>query len=171
MKVLKVSTTILMITILVSCSKDSVENDQENGEFAFLPDSHTNIVFAEANYFGYMNDHRETMGLEPIEWDIDIIKKYSNSHTEYMIEKREVSKDNYENMISLLLDEVKGGQAEINVAIHKEGEGSGLDIFHYWIADEDARKNIEGNWTYSAVSVKIGDDRNYYVTQLFVKIQ
>lgn len=173
MKTLKSLLAILFTTVLVSCSKESVTDEHKNGKFEFLADTHINITQMETDVFHNLKDHRESNEFTPLKWDIETIKKYANSHTEYMISKGEVSKDNLKDMTSLLLDEVNGQKANITVSYLKDGEGTGagLKFFLKWMDNDEDKEILEGDWTHIAVSVKVGDERNYYATQVFVKIQ
>ncbi len=168
MKTLNLIYVALILVVFASCSKEPLEDVNLTGKSSveFYENDHINIVKFEADIMQYVNDHRESMGLQRVEKSFTV-QKYSDSHTEYMISKELISHDNWESRAGSLLNEVGGTRAAENVAY---GYKTGLQAVLGWLDSEGHRNNIENPaWNFTGITAKIGDDGLYYISQIFVK--
>ncbi len=146
---------VLFVFILGSCSKESVENTR-------IVEA-KNSVLVEQDLLGIVNEHRISLGYSSLEFSA-IAYQYANSHTDYMIAKGSISHDNFSARASNISSEVDAAEVAENVA---KDYSSATEVFDNWISSPGHRKNIEGEFTHTAVSVKKDGNGDYYFTQLF----
>ena len=117
--------------------------------------------------FKLVNKHRQKVGLKPLKQN-DAVAKIAESHSRNMA-KGDVpfGHDGFEERAAQLKKQFKkmGGTAE-NVAYSTRDAQSVVEM---WLNSKGHRKNIEGNYTMSGISVVQGGDGQRYYTQIFLK--
>ncbi|SMC42519.1 CAP domain-containing protein [Cellulophaga tyrosinoxydans] len=148
----------LFVLIVSSCSKETIEN-------TILVESE-NAIIVENEILETVNSYRTANGYNSLAYSA-VAYKYANAHTDYMIAKGSISHDNFSARASDISSEVNASQVSENVA---RNYASAQETFENWMNSSDHRKSIEGDFTHTAVSVKLDANGNYYYTQLFYKL-
>jgi uncharacterized protein YkwD len=166
-QITKVSLVILLL-VFTSCSKEDInDTDLNNGEFVkFYPNKHTSFGTMEANILHYVNEQRKDLGLANLVSDATI-KKYVDSHNEYLIQNDVLNHYNFKNRAISLSKEMNGRGVGENVARFQK---TAYKVYHQWMASEQHKANIENpKWTKTAISSKRDDNGRYYFTQIFLE--
>ncbi len=148
---------VLFVFVISSCSKESSDNtDIVEVE---------NAVEVEQELTGMINGHRASLGYTSLQFNA-VAYQYANAHTDYMIAKGNINHDNFSARASKISAEVNASYVAENVA---KDYSSAAEAFENWISSSGHRKNIEGNFTHAAISVKKDANGNFYYTQLFYR--
>jgi len=140
-----------------SCTKESIVNTE-------VPIAE-NAVEVEHALLDIVNDHRAALGFSALEFSA-VAYDYANSHTDYMIAKGSISHDNFSARASNISQEVNAEYVAENVA---KDYPTAEQAFQNWMASPNHRKTMEGDFSHTAVSVKMDPNGNYYYTQLFYR--
>jgi uncharacterized protein YkwD len=154
---LYLAVTVLFVVLANSCSTEALETTG-------APEAE-NATGMEAELLALLNEHRKAMGYPGLEFS-EVAYDYANKHTDYMIATGTISHDNFSARASGISSEVAATQVAENVA--KE-YATAQKAFNEWLASAGHRKNIEGDFSHTAVSVKMNTEGIYYYTQLFYK--
>lgn len=154
---LHLAVLVLFVSLATSCSKESIE------EVAILETE--NAVSLEQELMVIINDYRSSLGYTSLKFS-KVAYNYANDHTDYMITKGNINHDNFSKRASKISKEVNASLVAENVA---KDYSSAQVAFDEWIASSGHRKNIEGKFSHTAVSVKKDKAGNYYFTQMFYK--
>ncbi|WP_396632988.1 CAP domain-containing protein [Maribacter sp. R86514] len=119
----------------------------------------------EANLFELINNYRLSIGLNPFEFE-SITYYYAIRHTNYMISKGITSHDMFTKRASGIAKRTDAVFVAENVARNYDTIEEAFDA---WLDSKGHRKNIEGDFNYSAISIVENSDGNYYYTQIFVR--
>ncbi|MFX0556246.1 CAP domain-containing protein [Maribacter sp. CXY002] len=159
----------LALGILSSCSKyesDSLYQEELNGvnqeTTLFSSDKHSVI---ENELFTLVNDYRISIGLNALEFD-SVTYYYAGEHTNYMISKGVMSHDNFNERASKIANRTGAEIVAENVARNYE---TMQEILDGWLSSPSHKKNLEGNYDYSAINIKPDANGNLYVTHMFFK--
>jgi uncharacterized protein YkwD len=147
----------LIILVLGSCSKESTEVP----EFTAAQSRHD----VEQEMMSLVNDFRESMGHSRLEYSA-VAYEYASTHTDYMIAKGGISHDNFSSRATSIAAEVNAAFVAENVA---KDYATALDAFNGWLESSAHRKTIEGDFTHTAVSVKVSPSGVLYYTELFFR--
>lgn len=79
------------VLTLLSCSTDSFDDKAESLELTL---KNIEAKTIEVDILDLINDHRMSLGLNPLN-DMSIVKSVAYSHTDYMVDKDEVSHANF----------------------------------------------------------------------------
>ncbi|WP_108424783.1 CAP domain-containing protein [Flagellimonas amoyensis] len=160
MKTLKISPIILLsfVLFLTSCSTSSLED-----ELVLSPENLSSNI--ELEILDLVNAYRSSKGLNTLEFD-DIAYDYAEQHTEEMISAGHISHDNFNIRSSNLAQEARANYVSENVG---KSYTSAAAIVQAWIKSDTHRKVMEGDFLYTAVSVKADGSGTLYFTQLFYK--
>jgi len=139
----------------VSCSKDEASEAIEKSESLSI----------EEEIFQLVNAHRSTLGKDALSED-NLANELAEGHTDFMIEKGEISHDNFEDRAEVLIDEANAKSVGENVAAKQRSADA---VMEAWLNSEGHRKNIEGNFTHIGISAIKNDAGQYYFTQLFLR--
>lgn len=148
---------VLFACTLASCSKESVES--------------TNIIEAEnativeQELLGVVNDHRLSLGEPALEFS-EVAYEYANQHNDYMISKGSINHDNFSSRASKISSQVSAEFVAENVA---KDFADAAEAFQGWLNSSSHRKTMEGDFSHTAVSVKINDAGDFYFTQIFFR--
>jgi uncharacterized protein YkwD len=120
----------------------------------------------ESTLFTLINNHRQSIGLNPLEV-INHISYKSEEHNFYMIDNQVVNHDYFQQRSKNLKEVLGAVRVGENVAFNcLTAEG----VFGAWMSSPSHKANIEGNFTHFGVSVTTdpATGRKYY-TNMFIK--
>ena len=147
--------------VLTSCSSnetDIVDNTQKLS----TPISEKSI---EADILGLINDYRVNNGFSSLS-KLQVIKSQTNNHTNYMVEKNEVSHDFFYQRKEYLMDNANAVSVAENVAY---GYSTADAVVNAWIKSDGHKQNIEGDYTHFDITAEKSADGKWYFTNIFVK--
>ncbi len=148
---------------LTSCSKDSVEElDSANLTTKTAPVAYTSI---ELDVLELVNAYRAQQGLSQLQF-LDESSVQAATHNKHMIENNEVCHDFFGSRYEALVKSVNAKAVSENVAF---GYRTAEAVVNAWIKSDGHRKNLEGEYTHFGISVKEGNDGEFYFTNIFVK--
>ncbi|HBU79892.1 MAG TPA: CAP domain-containing protein [Muricauda sp.] len=146
------------LVLNTSCTSTSVE---EVESFHY----EAQVSPMEMQILELVNQHRDSIGLNTLEFD-KIAYDFAIEHTKDMIDKNEISHDNFDRRSSDLTIAAKANYvSEIVGRNYITAEG----IVNAWLESETHRKAIEGDYMYTAVSAKADSEGVFYFTQLFYR--
>jgi len=148
---------VLFVLMISSCGKESIEDT--------VTIESENVVLIENEVLKLVNNYRGSKNYNTLEFS-PVAYKYANVHTEYMIAKGNINHDNFTSRASGIASEINISEVAENVA---KNYNTALQAFENWMKSTDHRKAIEGNYSHTAVSVKVDKNGNYYYTQLFFR--
>ena len=155
----------VMLFTMVSCSKDEAPVTEEvNYTIDLNLANETDWALAN-EILQLVNEYRISKGLTSIKRDQSYASAYAVDHTQYMIEKKKISHDNFGVRASALKEQGAKIVAE-NVAY---GYTAAEDVVNAWLNSPSHRKTIEGEYTHSGFGVIKNADGAYYFTQLFYR--
>ncbi len=148
---------VLFVCTIVSCSKESIQN--------------TNIIEAENateveyELLAVVNEHRLSLGQPDLEFSA-VAYEYANEHNNYMISIGSINHDNFSSRASKISSQVSAEFVAENVA---KDYNNAAEAFQGWLDSSSHKKTMEGDFSHTAVSVKINDAGKYYFTQIFFR--
>ena len=143
--------------LVVSCTTENLP--------APPPVETVNMVAVESEMLDMVNTHRQNLGYQPLDFS-EVAYSYANDHNDYMAATGKLSHDNFSARASGIAQEVNAEYVAENVA---KGYTSAAGAFENWMESPSHRKTMEGDFTHTAVSVKVSEDGVYYYTQLFYR--
>ncbi|WP_036157348.1 CAP domain-containing protein [Maribacter forsetii] len=159
----------LIVTILSSCSRyenfAGYEDTSEDSPSELTLASSKMHSTMEADLFELINNYRISVGLNPFEFE-SISYYYATLHTNYMISKGITSHDMFTKRASGISKRTDAVFVAENVARNYDTIEEAFDA---WLDSEGHRKNLEGDFNYSAISIVENSNGDYYFTQIFVK--
>lgn len=147
----------LIILVLSSCSRESTEVP----EYTAAQSRHD----VEQEMMTLVNDYRVAMGHSSLEYSA-VAYEYASTHTDYMIAKGGINHDNFSSRATNIAAEVNAAFVAENVA---KDYTTAIDAFNGWLESGAHRKTIEGDFTHTAVSVKVSPSGVLYYTELFFR--
>jgi uncharacterized protein YkwD len=148
---------VLFVCSLVSCTKESV--------------SDTSIIEAEnakeieTELLSIVNEYRISLGKTALEFN-EVAYEYANEHNAYMISKDAINHDNFSSRASKISSKVNAVFVAENVARnYNNADGA----FQGWLDSSSHKKTMEGDFSHTAVSVKINNEGELYFTQIFFR--
>lgn len=153
-----------IITVFLSCSLQEINNDIDISIDLSLVEE--NDLIMSNSILNYINEHRAEQNLIPLKIDSLYASAYATQHTKYMIETKTVNHHNFYTRSNSL--KARGAiRVSENVAY---GFSSAQSVTNAWIASEDHKKVIEGDYTHIGFGILRSEtSRKYYYTTLFVK--
>ncbi len=152
----------LAALLTFSCSTDSIEEETiEAIAASYVPD--TKVI--EIEIMELINDHRISVGLSPLNF-MEQIKAEAFSHTDYMIDKSEVSHDNFYVRRANLMNSADAVSVGENVAY---GFSYAPSLVNAWLNSEGHRAVIEGDYTNFDLSAEQDTEGRWYYTNIFIK--
>ncbi len=152
-----------MLVVFASCSKDELDqNDVVNQEID-LSIVLKNDVQMSQGILDLVNDHRSSIGLNPLIMDQSYASAYAVDHTDYMIAMSQINHDNFHIRSKALKDRGAERVGE-NVAY---GYDDAESVVNSWLNSPAHKEIIEGNYTHSGFGVFQNAQGRYFFTQLF----
>ncbi|WP_034039982.1 CAP domain-containing protein [Wocania ichthyoenteri] len=163
MKLLKKLPLLALLAILTfSCTTDSIDEKADAlVENLVVPPTKT----IEIEILELINNHRLSLGLNPLA-DLNIVKSVAYSHTDYMVDKNEVSHDNFYTRSNYLKSKAGAKKVSENVAY---GYSSAESVVNAWIRSDGHRATIEGDFSNFNISAEKSDNGKWYFTNIFIK--
>jgi len=163
MKLLKKLPLLALLAILTfSCTTDSID-EKADALVENLVVPPTKAI--ETEILELVNNHRLSLGLNPL-GDLEVVKSVAYSHTDYMVDKNEVSHDNFYTRSNYLKANAGAKKVSENVAY---GYSSAESVVKAWIKSDGHRATIEGDFSNFNISAEKNDDGKWYYTNIFIK--
>ncbi len=155
----------LILVSVTSCSKESISDpiSLETSSVIENVDDAEFLMIDESALFKIINDHRIAIGQNSLEFS-SAAYLAAAEHNGYMIAKGEINHDNFSNRAGQLASKTNANLVVENVA---KDYATIESVFEAWLDSPNHRKNIEGNFTHSALSIKQDATGNFYFTQIF----
>ncbi|RRQ50208.1 CAP domain-containing protein [Maribacter algicola] len=155
---------VLVLIAVQSCSKDAYIEMEEQSNLSITVAS--NIQTARENeLFDLVNEHRLSIGLNELQFE-SVSYHYAKEHTRYMIDKGQTSHANFEQRAKSISD--KTGASDVSENVAKDYD-TVAEAFEAWLDSPNHRKNLEGDYTHSALSILPDEEGELYFTQIFVR--
>ena len=159
----------LLFLLLASCSK--YENfagyEEENSDISknitLVSSNEQNTN--EAELFDMVNNYRLNIGLNEMQFD-STTYYYAGIHTDYMIAKNRTSHDKFNERAENISKRTGAIVVPENVSKNYDTLEEALEA---WLDSPGHRKNIEGDYKYSAISIRPNSNGDLYFTQIFFK--
>lgn len=153
----------LIALLSFSCSTDSIEEDKIEAltNSTFVPQ--TKVI--EIEILELINAHRISLGLNTLN-NMNIIKAQAFGHTDYMIDKEEVSHDNFLARKEVLSNNTGASSVGENVAFAFSSPES---VVNAWLNSDGHRHIIEGDYTDFDISAEKDENGKWYYTNIFIK--
>ncbi|HLV39061.1 CAP domain-containing protein [Xanthomarina sp.] len=153
---------VLIVMLSFSCSTDSLDETASNAD--------TNLVVPETKIIeieilDLINDYRLSLGLNALN-SMEAIKSQAYNHTDYMIEKDNVSHDNFFQRKSYLINYAGANKVSENVAY---GYTKAESVVNGWLNSPGHKEIIEGDFTNFDISAEKNSEGKWYYTNIFVK--
>ncbi len=148
---------VLFVFLAASCTKESTEDTN-------IPIS-ANAVLVEQQVLEIINDHRISIGQKPLDYS-SVAYRYANDHNDYMIAKGSINHDHFNVRASAISQQTQAESVAENIARNYD---TAEEAYENWMQSASHRETLEGDFTHTAVSVKMDSAGNYYFTQLFYR--
>ncbi|TMM59192.1 CAP domain-containing protein [Maribacter algarum] len=148
---------VLFVITLASCSKESLENTSITEA--------ENATDVELELLAVVNDHRISLGQSALDFS-EVAYEYANQHNDYMISIGSINHDNFSSRASKISSQASAEFVAENVA---KDYTNAAEAFQGWLNSSSHKKTMEGDFSHTAVSVKINDSGDYYFTQIFFR--
>lgn len=153
---------VLAIFFLFSCASETLNDESETMTLSLVaPEAKT----IELEILELINSHRESVGLNALA-ELKIVKSVAHSHTDYMVDKNEVSHHNFFTRSDYLKSNAGAKKVSENVAF---GYSSAQSVVKAWLKSEAHKENLEGDYTNFDVSAEKNAEGRWYYTNIFIK--
>ncbi|MGB3152106.1 MAG: CAP domain-containing protein [Maribacter sp.] len=164
----KYSLIIVFIVTLSSCTKEKLTTYEDNN--MFLVEENTELHSAqqtaiENKLFTLINEHRLGINLKEFLFD-NTSYYYAGEHTSYMMGKGHTSHAKFGERAKSISDKTGAKFVAENVAKDYVTVEKALED---WLESPKHRKNIEGEYTHSALSIQTNENGDMYFTQIFFR--
>jgi len=147
--------------ILTSCSSNETEIVDNNPEMSITVSEKS----IESDILTLINNYRVNNGFSSLS-KLEVIKSQTNNHTNYMIEKNEVSHDFFYQRKEYLTQNASAVSVAENVAY---GYSTAESVVNAWVKSDGHKKNIEGDFTHFDITAERSSDGKWYFTNIFVR--
>jgi len=163
MKLAKLLPVMALLALLsFSCSTDAVEEDSLDAmKSSYIPETKA----IEIEILELINAHRISIGLNSLE-KMSFIKAQAFGHTDYMIDKNQISHDNFIRRSTNLKNNPGAQRVSENVAYAYSSPES---VVNAWLRSEGHKAVIEGDFTNFDISAEKDKDGKWYFTNIFIK--
>jgi uncharacterized protein YkwD len=152
----------LLAMLSFSCATDSLDDKADAIELSLIiPETKT----IEVEILELINNHRLALGLNALT-NMTMVKSVAFSHTDYMVDKNEVSHANFYKRSDYLKANAGANKVSENVAY---GYTSAQSVVNAWLKSEAHRANIEGDYTNFDVAAEENSEGKWYYTNIFIK--
>ncbi|SFD33800.1 CAP domain-containing protein [Algibacter pectinivorans] len=145
-----------------SCSTDNDKNEFSAIEMNLIQQESKAI---EVEILKLINSHRSSLGLNALT-EMNIVKSVAYSHTDYMVDRGEVSHHNFFTRSEYLKANAGAKNVSENVAY---GYSSAESVVRAWLKSEAHKENLEGDYTNFDVSAEKNEEGKWYYTNIFIK--
>lgn len=148
---------VLFVCTLGSCSKESIATTS-------IIEAE-NAIAVEQELLVVVNAHRLSLGQPELEFSA-VAYEYANEHNNYMISIGSINHDNFSSRASKISSLVSAEFVAENVA---KDYNNASEAFQGWLNSSSHKKTMEGDFSHTAVSVKINAVGKFYFTQIFFR--
>ena len=160
----KILLLLIIVVIYTSCSKPTLSGTEVQNSLQIEEVSNIQSPM-ENELFQMVNAHRTAVGLPELIFE-GTSYYYAKEHTDYMISKGQTSHAKFGERAEKIAEQTGAKKVSENVA--KDYENISIAMAA-WLESPGHRKNIEGNYTHSALSIKANTEGQLYFTQIFLK--
>ncbi|GAA4808900.1 CAP domain-containing protein [Litoribaculum gwangyangense] len=150
------------VITLFSCSTDSIDDKVDAIELNLVNVEAKSI---EVEILDLINDHRLSKGLNPLT-EMNLVKSVAYTHTDYMVDKDEVSHANFYTRSNYLKTNAGAKTVSENVAY---GYSTAQGVVNAWLKSDAHKANLEGDFTNFDVSAEKNKEGRWYYTNIFIK--
>ncbi|WP_136482186.1 CAP domain-containing protein [Cognatitamlana onchidii] len=148
---------------IMSCSNDEVDIPVDD-------DSSEDIINVEASaieteILQLVNNHRSSIGKSKLEIN-NLAAVLAKEHTLYMINKGDISHDNFDERGDRLISEEQAIKVGENVAFKYR---TAKEVMEAWLNSPGHKANIEANFTHIGISAIKDNSGFFYYTQVFFR--
>ena len=152
----------LLAILSFSCTTDSLDDKADAIELSLItPETKT----IEVEILELINNHRASLGLNTLS-DMTLVKQVAFSHTDYMVDKNEVSHANFYKRSDYLKANAGATKVSENVAY---GYTTAQSVVNAWLKSDGHRANIEGDYTNFDLAAEKNAEGKWYYTNIFIK--
>lgn len=159
---------LLLLIMTASCSQTDLQEEQslytEESQETVESVSVTATAF-ENEVLSEVNDYRVSKGLNALVFSNEVYSD-AEKHTMYMIEKGELSHDNFNSRAAEVSKKTKAASVAENVA---RNYNTAEQVLQAWLASESHKNTIEGDFTHSSITAREDANGTPYFTQIFYK--
>lgn len=160
---------VILLALATSCSKYEnspmydIEEENNLEEVTLVSSNSHNQM--ENDLFELINAYRESIGLNKMEFESTTFY-YAGIHTDYMIKKGKTSHEKFGERAEKISKRTGAVYVAENVARKYDSIEEALEA---WLESPGHRANIEGDYDFSAISIKPDSKGDLYFTQLFFR--
>ncbi|NND62863.1 MAG: CAP domain-containing protein [Flavobacteriaceae bacterium] len=166
MNLLKTSLlALVLLTTAASCTKDEDPVVEELNYSIDLNLANETDWDMANEILRLVNEHRVSVGLNMLQKDQQYASAYAVDHTQYMIENRKISHDNFSERVRALKDRGAASVGE-NVGY---GYTEAQSLVTAWLNSPSHKRVLEGQYTHSGFGIMKNSQGQYYFTQLFYR--
>lgn len=158
----KLPLLVLLAILSFSCTTDSLDDKADAIELSLITPETKDI---EVEILELINNHRTSLGLNTLS-DMTLVKQVAFSHTDYMVDKNEVSHANFYKRSDYLKANAGATKVSENVAY---GYTTAQSVVNAWLKSEGHRANIEGDYTNFDLAAEKNAEGKWYYTNIFIK--
>lgn len=154
---LKKAFIFVFLIIFTSCTNQTLY------EATLLEPSSVEVTSNEESLLELINNYRVSIGKNTLTFNLEAYESASE-HTIYMIDKGQLSHDNFDSRALSISNKTNAITVSENVA--KEYD-TNQETIEAWLLSPIHKKNIEGDYSHSAISIKQNTEGDNYITQIF----
>ncbi len=155
----KIFLSVFISSLLFACSEEDL--DESLGPEAV----NISLSIEEQQLLNMVNSYRTSRSLSKLQLN-DITLNEAHGHSNYMLSKKTISHDNWDNRVA------KINKKETVLAL-SENVAKNITIqraFINWTQSTYGHKEaLNGDYTHTGISIKKDDDGFFYLTQIFLK--
>ncbi|WP_310557930.1 CAP domain-containing protein [Flavobacterium sp.] len=152
---------VIPLIAILSCSSDSSKDPVIP---PVIPIYNYNAL--ELETMTLINNYRVSKGLIALKKS-DYISYQAEAHNNYMIANNVIKHDNFSIRSASIVSVLGATFVAENLAFNVDSAQKVLDD---WLASDDHKANIEGNFTHFGLSIRVNSDGKKYYTNIFAKI-
>jgi uncharacterized protein YkwD len=162
---LKYAFPLFIIFLSTSCAKDDILISEDIFVHDEISIEYLEPTASEKQLFELINKHRAEKNLSPLSFD-SYVYSQAEKHNKFMISIGAKSHGNFEKRAENIAKKLKVVAIAENLA---RNYTSNEEMLEAWIDSSGHKKNLEGDFTHSAISIKQDSDGILYATQIFYK--
>jgi len=130
-------------------------------------DSPVPVSRLEKDVFRLINEHRESIGLPPLEWVNSASVEASRHSNNMALRKTGFGHEGFEDRVSRL----RGSIGNITAAAENVAYGklTAEEVTEGWLHSPGHKKNIEGNYTMTGIGISTDSRGVLFFTQIFLR--
>lgn len=160
----KLLSVLLALFLFTSCSKEDLSLQDEENNLVFQTSTNEQTEL-ENQLLDLVNAHRTAMGLNALAFEGNSYY-FAKEHNDHMIAKGKVSHDNFSKRAEAISKKTGAKNVAENVAHDYDTINQAMEA---WLQSPKHRKNLEGNYSHSAISIKANDQGELFFTHIFVR--